>query len=112
MPVIVPGCAGAVAIVMALVAAELLPDALVAATVTLPAVEPKVTVIEVVPSPAVIEAPAGTVHARAVQENRTGERPQLREIIAAVAAVRQRENGNCAHARIFPCRQLSQLLIS
>ena len=58
---IVPGWAGAVAIMMALVLAALLPDALSAVTVTLPAVEPKVTVIEVVPSPAVIEAPVGTV---------------------------------------------------
>ena len=58
---IVPGWAGTVAIVMALVAAELLPDPLSAVTVTLPALEPNVTVIEVVPSPAVIEAPEGTV---------------------------------------------------
>ena len=58
---IVPGWAGAVLIVMALLLAELLPDALSAVTVTLPAVEPNVTVIEVEPSPAVIEAPVGTV---------------------------------------------------
>ena len=58
---IVPGWAGTVLIVMALLLTELLPDALSAVTVTLPADEPNVTVIEVEPSPAVIEAPVGTV---------------------------------------------------
>ena len=39
------------------------PAALVSVTSTLPDVEPKVTVMEAVPAPAVMLAPAGTVQA-------------------------------------------------
>ena len=61
-PVIEPGVAGAVFIVTALLLAELVPQLLVAVTLTLPEVAPKVTVALVVPCPAVTVAPAGTVH--------------------------------------------------
>ena len=58
----VPGVAGAAESTdTANDAAELLPQALFAVTVTFPAVLPHVTVIEVEPWPAVIEAPGGTV---------------------------------------------------
>ncbi len=61
-PVIAPAAEGTVLIVIAVLLAVPLPQVLVGVTLTLPAVEPKVTVIPVVPAPAVIEAPAGTVH--------------------------------------------------
>ena len=48
--------------VMAVQFDELAPQMLSAVTHTLPDVVPKVTVMEVVPCPVVIEAPAGTVH--------------------------------------------------
>ena len=44
-------------------AAPTQPAELVSVTSTLPDVEPKVTVIEAVPAPAVMLAPAGTVQA-------------------------------------------------
>jgi hypothetical protein len=57
----VPGVAGAVLTVNGKVAALEVPQEFVAVTVTFPDVEPAVTVIEVVPCPAVIVEPAGTV---------------------------------------------------
>ena len=60
--VTVPGVAGVELTVTARVAAELVPQVLPAVTVTFPAVLPQVTVIDVVPWPAVIDAPDGTVH--------------------------------------------------
>ena len=54
------GAAGAEWMVTARVRAEPEPQSLSAVTVTLPELDPKVTVIEVVPSPAVIVAPLGT----------------------------------------------------
>jgi hypothetical protein len=54
--------AGALVTVIAFVAALEVPQALEAVTVTFPEVDPKVTVALVVPCPAVIVAPAGTVH--------------------------------------------------
>ena len=58
----VPAAAGALLLtVTARLLAVPLPQALVGVTVTLPAVVPQVTVIEVVPWPAVTLAPLGTV---------------------------------------------------
>jgi len=62
LPVIVPGWAGAEFTVTASVRAVLEPLALLAVTDMLPELDPKVTVMEVVPDPAVIEAPLGTLH--------------------------------------------------
>jgi hypothetical protein len=62
VPVMDPGVAGVVFTVKAKVAAVDVPQAFVAVTVTFPDVEPEVTVIDVVPCPAVIVAPVGTVH--------------------------------------------------
>ena len=61
MPVIVPGVAGLLVIVTAKTLAVLVPQPLLAVTLTLPEVEPKVIVAEVVPCPAVIVLPEGTV---------------------------------------------------
>ena len=52
---------GAVLIVMVALLAELVPQLLVAVTETVPAVDPMETVIEFVPAPEVMVAPAGTV---------------------------------------------------
>jgi hypothetical protein len=62
-PVIGPGAAGAtVETVTASVEAPLVPQPLDAVTEMLPAALPDVTVMEMVPWPAVIDHPAGTVH--------------------------------------------------
>ena len=62
-PVIEPGAAGAtVDTVTASVEAPLVPQPLDAVTDMLPAALPDVTVMEMVPWPAVIDHPAGTVH--------------------------------------------------
>ena len=60
-PVIAPAAAGAVLIVIALVAAIPLPHEFTGVTVTLPLAEPKDTVMLAVPAPAVMVAPVGTV---------------------------------------------------
>jgi hypothetical protein len=62
-PVIGPGAAGAtVETVTASVEAPLVPQPLAAVTDMLPAALPDVTVTDMVPWPAVIDHPAGTVH--------------------------------------------------
>ena len=65
-PVIAPGVAGVAGLtVTANVFAALVPQLLLAVTLTLPfcPAVPDVTVIEIVPCPPVILQPAGTVHA-------------------------------------------------
>lgn len=57
-----PGATGAVPIETARQDALLVPQALLAVTQTLPAVELVVTVMEVVPCPLLMVHPAGTVH--------------------------------------------------
>ena len=62
-PVIAPGAAGAtVETVTASVEAALVPQPLAAVTEMLPAALPDVTVMDMVPCPAVMVHPAGTVH--------------------------------------------------
>ncbi len=56
-----PAVPGTVNMLTAIEAAVPLPHVLVGVTVTFPAVEPKVTVMLLVPVPAVMLAPAGTV---------------------------------------------------
>ncbi len=62
VPVIIPGVAGTWFSVIACELEADVPHEFVAVTDTLPAVEPNVTVAVVVPWPAEILAPAGTVH--------------------------------------------------
>ena len=62
VPEIAPGVDGVLLMVIDLELAAELPHALLAVTDTFPAVEPNVTVALVVPWPAEILAPAGTVH--------------------------------------------------
>jgi hypothetical protein len=62
VPVIAPGVAGAVIGVTVKQPGGLDPQPLSAVTQTLPAVEPTVTLIEVVPCPELITHPLGTVH--------------------------------------------------
>ena len=61
VPVIAPGVAGAPFKVIAKVEAALVPQLFVAVTLTLPEVDPKSTVIDVVPWPDTIVAPDGTL---------------------------------------------------
>jgi hypothetical protein len=56
-----PGALGGGVIVTAVQACVLVPQGPVASTQTLPGLEPKVTLMEVVPCPELIVAPAGTV---------------------------------------------------
>jgi len=62
VPEILPGVAGAEVTVTAKLLAELVPQPLLAVTLIFPEALPKVTVMEVVPCPAVMEAPEGTAH--------------------------------------------------
>jgi hypothetical protein len=62
VPVIIPGVDGVLLMVIDLELAAELPHALLAVTDTFPAVEPNVTVALVVPWPADMLAPDGTVH--------------------------------------------------
>jgi hypothetical protein len=62
VPVIIPGVAGTAFSVIACELEADVPHVFVAVTDTLPAVEPNVTVALVVPWPAEMLAPAGTVH--------------------------------------------------
>ena len=62
VPEIAPGVDGVLLMVIDLELAAELPHALLAVTDTFPAVEPNVTVALVVPWPADMLAPAGTVH--------------------------------------------------
>jgi len=61
VPVILPAAATVGVTVTALLALVPLPQLLVGVTLTFPEVVPHVTVIEVLPCPAVMLAPAGTV---------------------------------------------------
>ena len=57
-----PGVAGADVTVTETLLALLVPQLLLAVTLTLPEVLPNATLMDVVPCPDVTEAPAGTVH--------------------------------------------------
>jgi hypothetical protein len=61
-PVMLPGVAGTGDTFTDRLPGELVPQLLFAVTLTFPDKLPKFTIMEVVPCPPVIEAPAGTVH--------------------------------------------------